>query len=217
MHFIFEQIMTGGDRNFGYLIGDRQTKAAALIDPSYSPELLVERAKAQGLNIEYVINTHSHGDHTNGNNTVKEMTGAKVAAFHDSYIKPDEGLEDHQRLELGNLHLAIYHTPGHCSDHIVINIPKYHIAITGDHLFVGKIGGTGDEVSARQQFDSLWKLYDVMDEQTTIWPGHDVGCRPSSTLAIEKVSNPFLQEKDFSAFYNLKNSWASFKAEYGLV
>jgi len=217
MHFIFEQIKTGGDRNFGYLIGDGKSKAAALVDPSYNPDALVDRAKAQGLNVEYIINTHSHGDHTNGNNTAKELTGAKVAAYHDSYINPDMGLEDNQQLKLGELVIVIYYTPGHCSDHIVINIPKYHVAITGDHLFVGKIGGTSGREDAKTQFDSLWRLYDEMPEETTVWPGHDVGCRPSSTLALEKASNPFLLAEDFDAFYNLKNSWASFKAEHGLV
>ncbi|MDE2906877.1 MAG: hypothetical protein OXQ28_12440 [Acidobacteriota bacterium] len=49
MQLVFEQIRTGGDRNFGYLLGDRDARAAVLIDPSYSPAVLAERAAAQGL------------------------------------------------------------------------------------------------------------------------------------------------------------------------
>ncbi len=67
MQLVFEQIRAGGDRNFGYLLGDRQTRECALIDPSYSPEAFVERAREQGLTVTLVINTHGHPDHTNGN------------------------------------------------------------------------------------------------------------------------------------------------------
>ena len=54
MKFIFEQIRTGGDRNFAYLIGDREAKVAAVVDPSYDPEAVIGRAKAQGLDVKYI-------------------------------------------------------------------------------------------------------------------------------------------------------------------
>ena len=49
MRFIFEQIRTGGDRNFAYLVGDRDAAEGVLIDPSYDPDAVVERSRAQGL------------------------------------------------------------------------------------------------------------------------------------------------------------------------
>ena len=84
MQLIFEQIRAGGDRNFGYLLGDRDTKQGVLIDPSYSPEAFVQRATDQGLTVTHVINTHGHPDHTNGNAKAAELTAAPVAAFVDS-------------------------------------------------------------------------------------------------------------------------------------
>ena len=80
MRLIFEQIRSGGDRNFGYLLGDREARSGVLIDPSYSPEVFVERAHAQGLTITHIINTHSHPDHTNGNERALALTGAVLAA-----------------------------------------------------------------------------------------------------------------------------------------
>ena len=79
MRFIFEQIRVGGDSNFGYLLGDREAGVGVLIDPSYTPEAVVERARVQGLKITHILNTHGHPDHTNGNEVAKALTGAMVA------------------------------------------------------------------------------------------------------------------------------------------
>src|SRR5687768_16420822 len=79
MQLVFEQIRAGGDRNFGYLLGDRDAGQAALIDPSYSPDAFVDRAREQGLTVTCIINTHCHEDHINGNARVVELTGAPVA------------------------------------------------------------------------------------------------------------------------------------------
>lgn len=217
MAFIFEQIKTGGDRNFAYLIGDGSTQEAVVIDPSYQPEEVIGRAKAQGLKVNLIINTHGHGDHTNGNNTAQELTDADIAAYKDSNVPHQVGLEDGQVIAVGNLRIKVLYTPGHCDDHIVLFVDKYHVAITGDHLFVGKIGGTATEEHARQQYESLERLYDDLPLQTTVWPGHDVGARPSSTLEIERVSNPFLMVQNFEEFLKLKNNWATFKNNRGLL
>ena len=69
MELVFEQIRAGGDRNFGYLLGDRDARQAVLIDPSYSPEVFVGRADEQQLTVTHIINTHGHEDHINGNAT----------------------------------------------------------------------------------------------------------------------------------------------------
>ena len=218
MRFIFEQIRTGGDRNFAYLIGDRDEGVAAVVDPSYRPKSVVERATAQGLRVEYIINTHGHTDHTNGNAKTKKLTGAAVVAFEGSGVGPDVPAHDGQILTVGSLKLDVIHVPGHCDDHIVVYLEDQRVACTGDHLFVGKIGGTGSEQAARTQHQSLRKMLDRCSDDVTVWPGHDVGCRPASTIALEKATNPFLLRiDDLDAFLALKREWAAFKAERGLV
>ena len=216
MQFILEQARIGGDRNFGYLIGDRKAKTAALVDPAYTPETLVERAKAQGLKVTHILNTHSHGDHTNGNGKAKELTGAPLVAFEGSPVAPDISLRDGGALELGAFTLRCVHTPGHCADHLVVWVEQASAAITGDLLFVGKVGGTGTDEDARVEWESLRKILNLLPDATTVWPGHDYGCRPASTVGLEKRTNPFLQCQDLDAFLSLKREWPAFKQRHGL-
>jgi glyoxylase-like metal-dependent hydrolase (beta-lactamase superfamily II) len=217
MRFIFEQIRTGGDRNLAYVIGDREAKIAALVDPSYDPKAVVDRTEAQGLRTRYIINTHGHSDHTNGNSEAKQLTDAQIVAYRGSAVQPDLAVDDGQILTLGSLTLEMIHVPGHCDDHIVVYLEEQRVAMTGDHLFVGKIGGTGTERAARTQYDSLQKTLDRLPDDVTIWPGHDVGCRPASSIALEKMTNPFLLRMgSIEEFLKLKREWATFKAKNGL-
>ncbi len=216
MQLVFEQVRMGGDRNFGYLLGDREAKVAVIVDPAYSPDLLVERAEAQGLRITHVINTHGHPDHIEGNPRAVELTGALVAAYPGSAAEPDLLLSDGDELTVGALTLTFLHTPGHAEDHLVVYEPVNQILLTGDLLFVGKVGGTSTEEFARITWDSLQRLLQTAPDEATVWPGHDYGARPSSTLALEKKTNPFLLCTDVEAFLELRKNWSSFKEEHGL-
>lgn len=216
MQLVFEQIRTGGDRNFGYLLADRQAQQAVLIDPSYAPEALVQRAQEQDLKVTHIINTHGHPDHINGNARAVALTGARVAAHPDVPTPVDIRLGGGDSLAVGAFSLQFFHTPGHAADHLVIFEPSYRILITGDLLFVGKVGGTRSDEDARTEWDSLQRLLDAVPDDTTVWPGHDYGIRPSSTIALEKRTNPFLLCPDLAAFMRLKAEWADFKKRYGL-
>lgn len=217
MNFIFEQIRTGGDRNLGYLVGDREAGRGALVDPSFDPERMVGRARAQGLEVEWILNTHGHADHTNGNARARDLTGAAVAAHAAATPRPDRALEDGDSLRVGSLTLRVLHVPGHADDHLLVHLREQRVALTGDLLFVGKIGGTGTEAAARAEHRSLERVLEALPDETTVWPGHDFGCRPASTIALEKATNPFLRCEDFRAFLKLKREWAAFKEEHGLV
>jgi glyoxylase-like metal-dependent hydrolase (beta-lactamase superfamily II) len=214
MQLVFEQIRAGGDRNFGYLLGDRASKRAVLIDPSYSPDAFVARAADQGLIVSHVINTHGHPDHVNGNARAVEMTRAVVAAH--PLLQPGLALQDGQSLAIGSLTLRCTYVPGHCDDHVALYEETHRLLITGDLLFVGKVGGTSSEEDARTEWSSLQRLVLEVPGDATVWPGHDYGARPSSTMALEKSTNPFLLCRTEDEFLQLKANWASFKREYGL-
>jgi hypothetical protein len=53
-------------------------------------------------------------------------------------------------------------------------------------------------------------------DSTTIWPGHDYGVRPSSTMALERATNPFLRCESLDEFLKMKAAWPVFKKEHGL-
>src|SRR5512132_2262927 len=116
MALVFEQIRAGGDRNFGYLLGDRAEGKAVLIDPSYSPDTFVERARDQSLTVTHVINTHGHEDHINGNARAVELTGAAVAAHPHCPTHLDVKIGDGDELIVGRLRLGFAYVPGHAAD-----------------------------------------------------------------------------------------------------
>ncbi len=183
MRFIFEQLRVGGDRNFGYLLGDREAGVGLAIDPSYSPEIVVERARAQGLRITHILNTHGHPDHTNGNEVARDLTGARVAGGPGHPGPVDLILQDGDRVPFGAFVLRTWHVPGHHHDHLAFLVEGQDAGFTGDLLFVGKVGGTQSEADGRTEWASLQRLLRDWPDRTTIWPGHDYGARPSSTMA----------------------------------
>ena len=216
MRLIFEQIRVGGDRNFAYLLADRDEAQGVFIDPAYAPELLVERAEAQGIRVTHVVNTHGHSDHIEGNERAVRATGAKVAAHPDCPVGPEVELHDGTSLRVGSLELRCMHTPGHAADHLVLYEPTYRLLITGDLVFVGKVGGTSRDEDARTEWASLQRVLREIPDDATVWPGHDYGIRPSSTIALERLTNPFLLCTDEQAFLELKRDWASLKQRLGL-
>ncbi len=211
---IFQQIRAGGDRNFGYLVGDEETKEAAVIDPSSAPGEFPRAAEKHNLKIVYIIGTHGHGDHTSGIAALKKMTGAKVVMHSSAPGSADIRVEDGDTLKLGNLEMEVIHTPGHTPDSMCILVNGK--LMTGDTLFVGKIGGTYTEESARIEYDSLFNKLMEMDDDIEVYPGHDYGVAPTSTIGHERQTNPFILRKDFKDFKWLKDNWASYKLEHGI-
>ena len=209
----FKQISCGGDRNFGYIIADEAANIAAVVDPSPDPDPVIQELEHQSFSVEYVICTHDHYDHTGGNREIKKRFGAKTV-FHSSAGTGDVQVADGDVLTVGNLTLQVLHTPGHTGDSI--SVLAGDNLVTGDFLFVGKVGGTGTREAAKVQFDHLKRVM-AIDPKVRVWPGHDVGVKPSSTIGEEKKTNPFcLRLRDFEEFYHLKQNWLAYKKEHGI-
>jgi len=211
---IFEQIRVGGDRNFGYLVGDKESGTAIAVDPAYNPRLIYDLAGERGLTIRAIACTHSHFDHTNGNDELRELTGAKVWMHESAAGAEERGVRDGEEIEMGGLRVNVIHTPGHTADSVCYLVGGR--LLSGDTLFVGKVGGTGYGDDARAEYDSLHTKLLALPDETEVWPGHDYGVRPSSTIGEEKRSNPFLIQPGFEAFLELKKNWLQYKKEHGI-
>jgi hydroxyacylglutathione hydrolase len=211
---IFEQINAGGDRNFGYFIAESEGGFAAVVDPSGRPDLFFELIEKHGVSLKYVIITHDHSDHTGGAEELARQSSAKLVLHRSAGDRADLPVEDGDELNLGGLSLKVIHTPGHTRDSICILTGD--ILLTGDTLFVGKVGGTDLGSQARSEYDSLHKKLMSLPDATRVYPGHDYGVAPSSTIGQEKRSNPFIVQKSFEDFVDLKTNWAEYKRKHAI-
>ncbi len=209
-----KQFRTGGDRNFGYLVADEENRLAFVVDPSYSPAAIAGEARERDFDIRYVFSTHGHHDHVNGNAAMSRMTGRSPLLY--SSVCPETGIrvEDGALFPLGKLAIHVLHTPGHTPDSICLHAGD--AVFTGDTLFVGKVGGTDLCQQAREEYRSLHEKLLALPGETRVFPGHDYGSAPESTIAHERESNPFLLRPDPEAFIDLKRNWAAYKQAHGI-
>ena len=211
---LFEQIDAGGDRNFSYLIADEAANLCAVVDPGYDTSKLEARVQALGLNVTHILNTHTHHDHVAGND-VFHKGDVKLAAYKEAQINPDIKLDHNDEIQVGNVTIKALFTPGHYLDSMCFLAEDK--LITGDTLFVGCIGGTGFRgSSAEKQFHSLFEIILKLDDHIEVYPGHDYGDRPVSTIGDERTKNPFLLRTNFDDFTWLKEHWEAYKAEHGI-
>ena len=211
---LFEQIEAGGDRNFSYIIGDEESRLCAVVDPSYDTSKLEARVKDLGLKVAYVFNTHTHHDHVAGNG-VFHKGDVQLAAYKEARVNPDIKLDHGDVIQLGKQRIEILYTPGHYRDSICLLVNGK--LMTGDTLFVGCIGGSFSQgASTENQFHSLFDIIMKLDDSVEVYPGHDYGSKPFSTIGYERAHNPFLQRTNFQDFVWLKEHWDEYKAEHGI-
>jgi len=196
-----------------YLVSCPETGEALLIDPAGPAPALTARIRDQGLKVRWLVNTHGHADHTAGNDLWAAATGARIVIHHldweffsrpemaaaaraegfPSLRRADVRVADDDRLPLGAAEVRIIHTPGHTPGSICLHLPGH--LFTGDTLFVGAAGRTdlpGGSLS--QLLASLEAKLMPLPDDTQIWPGHDYGDQPTSTLGQEKATNPYLTD-----------------------
>ncbi len=186
---IIRQLEVGTMDNFCYLVGCGQTRQALVIDPGGDVDAILTAAQSEGLSIEIILNTHGHGDHTAGNAALKSRTGARVLihAADAGGIQADGHLSDGDRLRVGELTVAVIHTPGHTPGGVCLYTGGH--LFTGDTLFVGDSGRTDLPGGDRPALGASIRRLMELPEDTVVWPGHDYGPTPSSTLAWEKRHN----------------------------
>lgn len=196
---IFKQVPVGTFQNFAYIIGDEKTKLCAIVDPAWEVDKLLDQCKELNLTVSFVINTHSHHDHVEGNDAAVKRSGAKIIAHEKSPLRKDIQVKDGDAISIGSLKVKVIHTPGHCPDHICLLVDGN--VLTGDTLFVGECGRTDLEGgSASEMYRSLFNKLMTLDDATKVYPGHDYGNKPSSSIGEERRNNYTLKPRTKEEF-----------------
>jgi hydroxyacylglutathione hydrolase len=197
--------------NNTYLIADSETRQAAVIDPSFEGQVVLDEAKRRGWSLRQIWLTHAHFDHIAGVEPIAsafappllvglhpadlelwdQAGGAEDFGFKiPQPARPEIMFYQGQILTLGQLKFMVRHTPGHTHGTVVFYCPEFRVLFSGDVLLKGGIGRTdlpgGNLIelkhSIRMQIASL-------PDEVRVLPGHG----PETTLGEEKKSNPFLR------------------------
>ncbi|PIE88888.1 MAG: MBL fold metallo-hydrolase [Acidobacteria bacterium] len=207
---ILDFIPVGAFQMNSYLVGCEQTGKGAIIDAGSEANRIVEMARAKGIQIEQIFQTHGHVDHVGAIKDVVSQTGARVF-LHKSELPvyesaPSQGLmfglsgievpvpdcfvSEGMELKVGKMTARVIETPGHTPGGVVYYFETEKKAFVGDTLFAGSIGRTDLPGGNYQTLMASLARLMLLPDDTTVYSGHG----PKTTIGNEKRSNPFLQE-----------------------
>ena len=180
-----------------YIIHDESSSACCVIDPGYTPEVILDKLDALGLTLEAILLTHGHFDHVGGVKELAAETGCDVYLCPEDLSMPPmftagklhytHTYGEGDTLLLAGLTIRVLHTPGHTPGSVCLLVDD--TLFSGDTLFAGSCGRTdlpgGSYSTIRKSLARLSSL------ETNYWvrPGHG----ESTTLAQEKRYNPYMK------------------------
>ena len=206
-----QQIEVGRFSVFAYLLGEDAGGEGLVIDPADEVDEIIALAKSKKIAIKTILNTHAHVDHIMGNEEMKRKTGAKiiiheddaplltqtprsmVAMFGGRPSPPaDQTVKDGEIIRAGEVSLKVLHTPGHSPGGMCLY--GEGVVFTGDTLFVGGLGRTDlPGGSWEVMLNSIRTKLLTLPDETIVYPGHNYGPSPKSTVKNERLYNPFLK------------------------
>lgn len=201
----FRQIKKYGD-NFSYILADENKCEAAVVDSSYNSDEIIQILKKNNFQLKYIINTHGHYDHVDGNDDLKSEFGAKIVAHKFSKANCDIAVDEGDIIKVGSINIRVIYTPGHTPDGICLLVNN-EMLLTGDTLFVRECGRTdlpgGDP---RSLYESFFNKLLKLDDSIAVYPGHDYGPKPHSTVGDERKHNYVLQPRSIAEFMSFMRS-----------
>ncbi|HHO68511.1 MAG TPA: MBL fold metallo-hydrolase [Gammaproteobacteria bacterium] len=195
----------GPMENFVYLVEDRASGRAAVVDPAWDVPAILELADRHGVRITDILLTHSHHDHINGIEDVLARHDAQLhllkdeAEFWGSHLDLPTLHHGGDHIRLGDTDIEVLHTPGHTPGSACYKVGER--LITGDTLFVfgcGRCDLPGGD--PEQMFVTLKDMAARLPRDTLILPGHNYAVKPVSTLEEQIEGNPFLHFDDRDRF-----------------
>ena len=206
-----QQIEVGRFSVFAYLLGEEAGGEGLVIDPADGAEEIIALAESKKITIRTILNTHAHVDHIMGNEEMKRKTGAKILIHEDDAplltrtprsmlvmfgARPsppaDQTVKDGEIIRVGESSLKVLHTPGHSPGGLCLYAEG--MVFTGDTLFVGGLGRTDLPGGSWEiMLNSIRTKLLTLPEETIVYPGHNYGPAPKSTIKNERLYNPFLK------------------------
>ncbi len=174
-----------------YLVWDPRSRAAAAFDTGADCSEMVRFANHHKLNVQLILLTHAHADHVADLPRLREETGADVFTPAREPVPGAEPIQEGKRFRLGNLRIETRLTWGHSQGgmtYVVTGLAR-PIAVVGDSLFAGSMGG--GNVSYQDALRNNLEKILTLPDKTIICPGHG----PMTTVGEEKVHNPFFAGK----------------------
>jgi hydroxyacylglutathione hydrolase len=173
-----------------YLVWDEETKKAVAFDTGADCSDTIEGLRQHGLTLDFILLTHTHGDHIFDLDRLKSVTGAPAFASSREALEGAEPFEEGRKFEAGNLKIETRLTWGHSRGgitYIVHGLTRL-VAIVGDSLFAGSMGG--GMISYEEALKNNREKILTLPDETILCPGHG----PMTTVGEEKVHNPFFAE-----------------------
>lgn len=210
--------------NIDYLLACPETGECVAVDP-WDAGVLLDAASERGWEIRHIVNTHTHWDHTRGNEKLQKKTGASLychpAARHQ--LSPaSQGLEHGAQLKVGHATLRVLDTPGHTLSHIcLVGESETDFLVSGDTLFNAGAGNCHNGGDPTQLFLTFENIFSTLPNEMELLPGHDylennlrfsLAREPNNpkakkallTLTTEPASRMNLgQERGFNPFFRL--------------
>ncbi|MFG2915085.1 rhodanese-like domain-containing protein [Kitasatospora sp. NPDC048298] len=200
---IFSQYYLDCLSQASYLIADETSGQAVIVDPRRDVDEYLADARARGLTVVGVINTHFHADFLAGHLELADRTGAWIGYGQRAETEyAIRKLADGERIELGDVTLEIMETPGHTPESISILVFEQpddtvpYGVLTGDALFIGDVGRpdllasagvTAEELGA-MLYDSVHRKLMGLPDETLVFPAHGAGSACGKNLSSEKRS-----------------------------
>jgi hydroxyacylglutathione hydrolase len=217
---LFRQIIHEDLGCASYLVADRESGVAVVVDPQWDVEPYRRLASLHGVRIGHVLETHTHADHVSGHGRLAQATGATIHIHELAGAEyPHEPFGDGWKLELGDLSVEAVHTPGHRPEHTAFLLRDAGrdgapwAVLGGDSLFIGDVARPDLAVEPREgaadMFRSLHQRLLVLDDEVEIWPGHlggslcggsGIDLKTSSTIGFERRHNWALAIADEAEF-----------------
>src|SRR6266542_5330971 len=209
MMLVFRQLFDPQSSTYSYLVADRRSKAAVLIDPVFEH---VRRDAALihelGLTLVATLDTHVHADHVTGAWLLKTLCGSEIALSAESGAKgADRYLKHGDRVQFGSRYLEVRATPGHTHGCVTFVLDDESAAFTGDCLLIRGSGRTDfQQGDPRAMYSSVRSQILTLPPACLLYPAHDYRGLTVTSVAEERRFNPRLGgeigESDFVGYMN---------------